>query len=88
MVVPLVLQEEIKSASIGPKIQDSITNGAEYKSHDESHPTIGKNRTWKEIRRTRTTTTKHKRYTHTDQRVTDTLERVNSQTQLCQLRCI
>jgi len=27
---------------------------------------------WKEIRRTRTTAMKHKRYNHTDQRVTDT----------------
>jgi hypothetical protein len=33
-----ILLEEIKSTSIGPKNQDNLTNGAEYKSHDESHP--------------------------------------------------
>jgi len=56
-----ILQEEIKSPSIGPKNQDNLTHGAEYKSHDESHPTIDKNSAWKEIRHTRTTATKHKR---------------------------
>ena len=44
----------------------------EYKSHDESYPTINKNSAWKEIRRTSTMAMKHKRYNHTDQRVTDT----------------
>jgi len=44
-----ILQEEIKSTSIGPKNQDNLTNGAEYKSHDESHPTNDKNSAWKEI---------------------------------------
>jgi len=67
-----ILQEEIKSASICPKNQDNLTNGAEYKSHDESHPTNDKNSAWKDIRRTRTTATKHKRYNHTEQRATDT----------------
>ena len=55
-----ILQEEIKSTSIGPKNQDNLTNGAEYKSHDESHPTSDKNSAWKEIRRTRTTVTKNR----------------------------
>ena len=67
-----ILQEEIKSTSIGPKNEDSLTNGAEYKSHNESHPTNDKNSAWKEIRCTRTTATKHKRYNHTEQRATDT----------------
>ena len=67
-----ILQEEIKSTSICPKNQDNLTTGAKYKSHDESHPTSDKNSAWKEIRRTRTTATKQKRYNHTEQRATDT----------------
>ena len=67
-----ILQDEIKSTSNGPKNQDNLTNSAEYKSHDESHPTIDKNSAWKEIRLTRTMAMKHKRYKNTDQRVTDT----------------
>jgi hypothetical protein len=59
-----ILQEEIKSTSIGLKNQDNLTNGAEYKSHDESHPTSDKSSVWKVIRRTRTTAMKHKRYNH------------------------
>ena len=55
-----ILQEEIKSTSIGPKNQDNLTNGAEYKSHDESHPTSDKNSAWKEIRCTRGTNTQNK----------------------------
>ena len=68
-----ILQDEIKSTSIGPKNEDNLTNGAEYKSHNESHPTNDKNSAWKEIRRTRTAATKHKRYNHTEQRATDTV---------------
>jgi hypothetical protein len=67
-----ILQEEIKLTSIGQRNQNNLTNCAEYKPHDESHPTIDKNRAWKEIRRTRATAMKHKRHNHTDQRVTDT----------------
>jgi len=67
-----ILQEEINSTSIGPKNEDNLTNNAEYKSRDESHLTNDKNSALKEIRRTRTTATKHKRYNHTEQRATDT----------------
>ena len=67
-----ILQEEIKSTYTCPKNQDNLTNGLDYKSHDESHSTSDKNSAWKEIRRTRTTATKHKRYNHTEQRATDT----------------
>ena len=62
-----ILQEEIKSTSNGPKNQENLTNGVEYISHDESHPTIDKNSAWKEIWCTRMTAMKHKRYSHTDQ---------------------
>jgi len=57
-----ILQEDIKLTSIGPRKQDNLTNCALYKSHDESHPTIDKNGAWKEIRRTRATAMRHKRY--------------------------
>jgi len=67
-----ILQEDIKSTSTIPKNQDNFTNGAEYKSHDESHPTSDKNSAWKEIRCTRMTATKHMWYKHTEQRSTDT----------------
>jgi len=67
-----ILQEEIKLTSIGQRNQNNRTNCAEYKPHDEYHPTVDKNRAWKEIRRTRATAMKHKRYNHTAQRVTDT----------------
>ena len=38
-----ILQEEIKLTSVNWRNQDNLTNCAEYKSHDESHPTIDKN---------------------------------------------
>lgn len=62
-----ILQEEIKSTSTGPNNQDNLTKPAEYKSHDEFHPTSDKNSAWKDIRRTKTTATNHKRYNHTEQ---------------------
>jgi len=67
-----ILQVETKLTSIGPRNQDNLTNCALYKSHDESHPTIDKHGAWKEIRRSRATAMRHKRYSHTGQRVTDT----------------
>jgi len=79
-----ILQEEIKSTSNGSKNQDNLTNSAEYKLNDESHPTIDKNSAWKEIRRAKTTAMKHERYNLTDQSVTDTfLLSSNHYTPLC-----
>ena len=71
-LITKILQEEIKLTSIRPKNEDNLTNGAEYTSHNESHPINDKNSAWKEIQRTRTMATKHKRYNHTEQRATDT----------------
>jgi hypothetical protein len=79
-----ILQEEIKSTSIGPKNQDNLTNGGEYTTHDESHPTSDKNSAWKEIQCTRTMATKHKRYNRTEQRATGTFPlSLNRYTPLC-----
>jgi len=67
-----ILQEEIKSTSTGPKNQDNLTKRVEYKSHDEFHSTSDKNSAWKEIRHSRMTAMKHKRYNHTEQRAINT----------------
>ena len=44
-----ILQEEIKSTSMGPGNQDNLTSCVEYKSYKEYHTTKGKDNAWKEI---------------------------------------
>jgi hypothetical protein len=44
-----ILQEEIKLTSNGPRNQDNLINGMQYKPQDESHATSEESSAWKEI---------------------------------------